>query len=372
MSEIIIRKVQKNELNQFIKFPFEVYKNDNYWVAPLNFDQKNTLNVDKNPFFKHAEMQLFFAENNGKIVGRIAAIKNDLHNQIHNDKVGFFGFFEALNDHEITSKLFDTVRNWLKERGLEQMRGPASPDVNNIYGLLIDGFEDEPRLMMSYNPKYYVELIEKYGFYKAKDLYAYQIDKQKLLESEKITRVSQFAAKRAGVVIRPVNLKDFQNELAKIKVIFNKAWQPNWGFVPFTEEEIETFAKELKPLVVPHITVFAEINNQPIGFALVMPDYNKIIKGLKGKLFPFGILKLLNWKGKTDWARILILGIIPEFQKRGLDAVLYHEITKRAADLGITKGEASWILEDNEMMNKGTKMMNATLYKTYRIYQIDI
>ncbi len=373
MSEITVRKIDyPKELKKFIRFPFKVYKDEYpYWVPPLDYDQKNILTKEKNPFFKHAEAEYFFAERNGKIVGRIAAIKNDLHNEVHKDKVGFFGFYEALDEQEIADKLFDAAKEWLRSKGLDKMRGPASPSVNDVYGLLIDGFDDYPRLMMSYNPPYYINQMENYGFYKAKDLYAYRIDKDKIIKSEKITRVSQIAAKRAKVTVREVNLKDFHNELEKIKYVFNKAWEPNWGFVPFTDEEIEHAAKELKPLVVPEITIFAEVDGKTIGFALVMPDYNLIIKDLNGKLFPFGY-RLFTQRKKLDWARILILGIIPEYQRKGIDAYMYYEITRRAAELGIDKGEASWILEDNVMMNRGAEAMNGTLYKKYRIYEIEI
>jgi GNAT superfamily N-acetyltransferase len=373
MSEITVRKIDyPRELKKFIRFPFKVYKGKYpYWVPPLDYDQKNILMKEKNPFFQHAEMELFFAERDGEIVGRIAAIKNDLHNEVHNDKVGFFGFYEAFEEQEIADKLFDAAKEWLRSKGLNKMRGPASPSVNDVYGLLIEGFDDYPRLMMSYNPPYYIEQMENYGFYKAKDLYAYRIDRDKILKSEKITRVSQIAAKRAKVTVREVNLKDFHNELEKIKYVFNKAWEPNWGFVPFTDAEIEHAAKELKPLVVPEITIFAEVEGKTIGFALVMPDYNLIIKDLNGKLFPFGY-RLFTQRKKLDWARILILGIIPEYQRRGIDAFMYYEITRRAATLGIDKGEASWILEDNVMMNRGAEAMNGTLYKKYRIYEIDV
>ncbi len=372
MENIKVRKIDyPKELKKFIKFPWKVYKNDKYWVPPLDYDQKHILRKEKNPFFEHAEMDLFVAESNGEIVGRIAAIKNDLHNEVHNDKVGFFGFYEAIDNQEVANKLFDAAKEWVKSKGLNKLRGPASPGVNDVYGLLIEGFDDYPRLMMSYNPPYYMTQMENYGFYKAKDLYAYQIDQDKILQSEKITRISKLAAKRAKATVRSVNLKDFHKELEKVKYVFNKAWQPNWGFVPFTDKEIEAAAKELKPLVVPELTIFLEIEGKTAGFALVMPDYNLIIKDMNGKLFPFNFLKLMRWKGKVDWARILILGIVPEFQKKGLDAYMYYEITERAMKLGISKGEASWILEDNVMMNKGAEMMSGTLYKKYRLYEID-
>ncbi len=373
MSEIKIKKVEsKKDLNTFLKMAWKIYEGDPNWAPPVLYDKKNILNKKKNPFFKHADMDLFMAEKDGEIVGRIAAISNSLHNEVHNDNVGFFGFFECINNQEVANKLFDTAKAWLKERGFDAMRGPANPSVNDEYALLIEGFDDPPRIMMTYNPKYYMDLIDNYGFAKAKDLYAYKISNDKILKSEKLIRVADIAQRRAKMTIRPIKMNKFHEELEKVKYVYNKAWQPNWGFVPFTDEEIEHAAKDLKPLVDPNLVLFAEIDGKTIGFALVMPDYNFIFKNINGKLFPFGILKLFTQRKNIPWARIIILGIIPEYQKRGLDASMYMEITKRAEARGIYYGEASWILEDNEMMNRGAKVMNGELYKKYRIYEMPI
>lgn len=373
MPEIIIKTIQtKKDLLNFIKSAWKIYKDDPHWVPPLIYDKKKILDRNKNPFFKHAEMELFAAFKNGEIVGRIAAIKNDLHNKYHNDKVGFFGFFECINDQQTANKLFDTAKDWLKKKGFDTMRGPANPSSNDEYGMLLDGFDDEPRLLMPYNPKYYLDLCENYGFKKAKDLYAYKIEADKLLKSEKVKRVAELAKKRYNLNITELNMKNFDKELEKVKYVYNKAWAPNWGFIPMTEEEIEAMAKDLKPLVYPSLVLFGEINNELVGFALVMPDYNQIFKNMNGKLFPFGFLKLLTQKKKMTWARIIALGIIPEYQKKGLDSVFYWEIVNRAAKHGIFQGEASWILEDNDMMNRGAAAMNGSIYKKYRIYEISI
>ena len=373
MSEIKIKKVESNgDLNTFLKMAWKIYEGDPNWVPPVLYDKKNILNKKKNPFFKHADMDLFMAEKNGEIVGRIAAISNSLHNEVHKDNVGFFGFFECVNDQEVANKLFDAAKDWLKERGFDAMRGPANPSVNDEYALLIEGFDDPPRIMMTYNPKYYMDLIDNYGFAKAKDLYAYKISNDKILKSEKLIRVADIAQRRAKMTIRPIKMNKFHEELEKVKYVYNKAWQPNWGFVPFTDEEIEHAAKDLKPLVDPNLVLFAEIDGKTIGFALVMPDYNFIFKKIDGKLFPFGILKLFTQRKNIPWARIIILGIIPEYQKRGLDASMYMEIVRRAEARGIYYGEASWILEDNEMMKRGANVMNGELYKKYRIYEMPI
>ncbi len=362
----------KNDLMKFIKFQWRIYKGDPHWIPPLIIDRKKILDRNKNPFFLHSEMELFLAEKNGELVGRIAAIKNDIHNKVHNDKVGFFGFFECVNEQQAANALFSKAGEWLRSKGLTHMRGPANPSSNDEYGLLVDGFDDSPRLLMTYNPSYYIQLCENYGLTKAKDLYAYKLEYEKVTNVSKIERVQDIARRRYNLKISPLDMKDFDNELKKVKYVYNKAWEPNWGFIPMTDEEINAMAKDLKMLVEPELVLFGEIDGKVIGFSLVMLDYNQIFKKLNGHLFPFGFIKLFTRKKKIDWVRIITLGIIPEYQKRGLDAVFYYEIVHRAKKLGITRGEASWVLEDNEMMNRGALMMEGELYKKYRIYEISI
>jgi len=372
MNTSIVRVTSQADLMKFIKFPWKIYSNDPYWVPPLIMDRKKLLDTSKNPFFKHAEIQLFLAKKNNEIVGRIAAIKNDLHNLHHNDKVGFFGFFECMNDQQTANLLFDSAKQWLEEKGMNAMRGPANPSSNDEYGMLIEGFNDSPRILMTYNPKYYINLCENYGFVKAKDLNAFKLETDKVLSSEKLKRVADIAQQRSGLKIFQIDMKKFDSELDKVKYVYNKAWAPNWGFVPMTEEEIDAMAKDFKAIIEPSLLLFGEINGKLVGFALVVFDYNFIFKKMNGRLFPFGIIKLLTQKKKIPWARIITLGIIPEYQKRGLDAVFYYEIVTRAAKLNIFLGEASWVLEDNDMMNRGLEVMNAHAYKKYRIYEIPI
>lgn len=374
MSNIEIKALHpKKDIVKFLKFAWKIYKGDPNWVPPLMMDKKKLLNKEKNPFFNTAQMEMFMAFKDGEPVGRIAAIKNDTHNEIHNENIGFFGFFESINDQEVANALLDTAKEWIKDKGLNAMRGPANPSSNDEFGMLLEGFDDSPRIMMTYNPKYYLELMDNYGLKKIKDLYAYQIDNPKLLKSEKLIRVAEIARKRSKVEIKQINLKKFKSELEKVKFVYNKAWAPNWGFIPMTDEEIDNLAKELKPIVEESIVLFAEVDGKTIAFALVMLDYNELIKDFNGKLFPFNWIKLFTQRKKITWARVLTLGIIPEYQKRGIDALLYYEITKRAEKLGIMKGEASWILEDNEMMKRGAEqVMNGKIYKKYRVYEMDI
>ena len=368
-NEIVIQKVETDkDLMKFIKFPWDVYKNDKNWVPPLIVDRKKVFSKVKNPFFQHAEADYFLAYKNDKIVGRIAAIKNDLHNSTHEDKVGFFGYFECMNDQEVANKLFNTAAEWLKQRGLTAMRGPANPSVNDEYGMLLEGFDDPPRLLMTYNPEYYLTLCDYYGLAKIKDLYAYKLDTEKVLGSEKLARVAEIARKRSNIVIKSLDMKNFQSELEKVKEIYNRAWEKNWGFVPMTEAEIDAMAEDLKMLIEPGLVLFGEVDGKTIGFSLCMLDYNHIFKQMNGKLFPY-LYKIWTKKKEIKWARVITLGVIPEFQRRGLDAVFYWENVTRAKKMGILYGEASWILEDNAMMNRGAEVMQGEIYKKYRVYE---
>lgn len=373
MQEVSVRKVSnKKELNRFIKFPWKIYRDDKYWVPPLLMEQKTLLNKQKNPFFKAAEADYFLAYKNGEIVGRIAAIKNDIHLKYHNDNSGHFGFFECINDQQVANALFDAAKLWMKEKGLKFMKGPANPSSNDIYGMLIEGFDDSPRLLMPYNPEYYIKLCEGYGMEKAKDMFAWKIVNEKIMASEKLKRGQEIVRKRYDVKISQLDMKNFQRDLEKFKYVYNKAWAPNWGFVPMTEEQIDAMAKDMKPIAEPSLVIFSEINGNLVGAALVMLDYNQIFKTMNGRLFPFKFIKLFTQKKKITWARILTLGIIPEYQKKGLDTIFYWEIVNRAHKVGIYLGEASWVLEDNEMMNRGLELMNAERYKRYRIWEVEV
>lgn len=374
MNEIIVKQITVNEIKKFLKLAFNIYKDDSNWVPPLYMDKLKILNKYKNPFFKDGknDMELFIAYKNNEPVGRIAAIKNVTHNNVHNENVGFFGFFESINDQQVANKLLDTAKDWLKKQGFSAMRGPANPTSNDEYGALLEGFNDTPRLLMSYNPKYYLDLFDNYGLKKAKDLYAYDIQNSEMSKNEKIKRVNDIVKQRYGLKIRSVDMKNFQRELDMFKMIWNKSWAPNWGFIPMTDEEIDAAAKDLKPLINPDFVFFAEIDDKVIGVVLAMPDYNQIFRTMKGRLFPLQFLKIYTQKKKITWARIIALGVIPEYQKKGIDGVLYYECLVRAAKNGIFQGEASWILEDNIMMNRGAETMNGRIYKKYRIYEKEI
>lgn len=364
--------LEPGDTTRFIKSQWAFYNGDPNWVPPLIMDRKKLLNVNKNPFYKHAEMQLFLAERNGTVVGRIAAIVNDRHNEEHHDKVGFFGFFECEADQQTASALFDAAGTWLKARGMTDIRGPVNPSMNDESGLLIDGFDGPPVVLMTYNPPYYAGLIEGAGLTKIKDLHAYLI-RQETFRSEKLLRLAELIKQRNGITFRSINLKDkaqFRADVDMVKKIYNDAWEKNWGFVKMTDEEFEFMAADLKQIADPDYVFFAEIKGKVAGFILCLPDINRsLIHNKRGGILG-GIYHLLTKAKKIDLLRIVILGVLPEYRRLGIDAAMYHEIGRRGELKGIRAGEASWILEDNEMMIRGlTQVMHSERYRTYRLYQ---
>ena len=364
---------ERRDIKRFIDFPYRLHARDPLWVPPLRRDVATLLSRTKNPFFEHAEAEYFIAERGDEVVGRIAAISNRLHNETHDDRVGFFGFFESVDEQEVTEALFTAAGEWCRSRGHDVLRGPASFSVNDECGLLVEGFESPPTLMMPHNPRYYIRLIERAGFAKAKDLWVYQggSEERYIPVPERLARATELIRQRQGITLRPLNLKDFAGEVARIKELYNSAWQKNWGFVPMTEHEIDHLAEQFKPVVIPELVPMAEKDGKLIGFGIVLPDLNVVLRSNRsGRLFPV-VLKLL-WALKTNRirrARILLLGVAPAYHGKGVDAMLYHWIWTRSGERGITWGEAGWILEDNPAMNAGLEKMTFRVYKTYRLYE---
>lgn len=369
---VSVRALQATDTLPFIKSQWMFYKNDPHWVAPLIMDRKKLLNQSKNPLYKHTEMQLFVAEENGQIVGRIAAIKNGNHLATHHDDVGFFGFFECTNNQAVADALFAEAEKWLRARGLKHIRGPVNPSLNDECGLLVDGFDGPPIVLMTYNPPYYADLIERSGYDKVKDLYAYWLEMAKY-RSEKMMRLVDVIKQRNQITFRSVDFKNkaqFDKDVELIKQMYNTAWQPNWGFVKMTDEEFAFLASDLKQIANPEYVFFVEVKGQPAGFILALPDINQaLIHNKKGGLLG-GVWNLLTRKKQINRLRIIVMGVLPQFQRSGADTAMYHEIGVRGHKNGIVGAEASWILEDNEMMNKGlTHTMQADHYRTYRLYQ---
>lgn len=373
MSLIEIKKIQsKKELMAFIKMPWDIYKDDPNWVPPLIMDRLKLLNKKTNPFFKHSEMDLFIAYQDGKIVGRIAALTNENHNKFHEDNLGFFGFFESINDLDVAKQLFDTVKSWLKEKGKDGMLGPMNPSTNDEAGLLIDGFDSPPYVLMCHNPPYYAKLIEDCGLTKAKDLWAWYIDSAtaKANIPEKMYRVSEKSAEKYGLSVRNINFKNMDEEVKKLRYIYNNAWSKNWGFVPMTDDEFNHLAADMKQVADPDFIFIVEKEGKPVGFSLTLPNINEVLIKIKnGKLLPTGLFKLLFGLKKVKTVRVITLGIIKEYQFAGFSSIMILKTIKTAFDKGLLGGEMSWILEDNHAMNSPIESLGSKKHKIYRIYQ---
>lgn len=359
----------------FMMLPWKIYKNDPKWVPPLLMDLKKMFNPAKHPFYEYGTMKLFLAYKNNELQGRIAAITNDRFDHYHpreNGKTGFFGFFESVNDQEVANALLDRAKTYLQEIGMAFMNGPASPSSNYEFGALSEGFDDAPRVMMSYNPSYYIKLYENYGLNLVKTLYAYKIDADTVFNNEKLKRGAELVKKRYNVELRPINMKDLKSEVQKVKDIYNRAWELNWGYVPLTDKEIDVMAEELKMTAEPKLMPFVYVNGQLAGMAIATLDFNLLLKKINGRLFPFGIFTLLTQKKRIKWMRIILLGLLPEFRGKGLDAPLYYELVKNGLELGLTHAEGSWILEDNVEMNRGMEVVSAKIYKKYQVFEIEL
>ncbi|MCD6112409.1 MAG: hypothetical protein J7J86_03975 [Bacteroidales bacterium] len=372
---IQILKVENNKgIKQFIDFQHELYKNDKNYVPELYIAQKKFLNKNKNPFFKHSEADLFLAYKNNKIVGRIVAIKNNNYNKHWDSNVGFFGFFDLIDDYEVAKALLDTAVNWSKERKLDTILGPENFSTNDTCGVLIDGYDSAPVIGMTYNKKYYPDFLEKYGFKKGMDILAYNLETNEM--PEKLLRVSYKIEKRLnenGITIRNLDMKKFDTEIEKVKKVYNSAWDRNWGFVPFTDEEFDVVAKDLKTAANPDFAFIAEKGDEVIGVSFSAYDLNKaLIKLKKGRLLPFGIFRFIKARKKIDNVRIIIMGVIEGYRKLGVDVCFYAKTVQAAKDNNVARGEASWILETNKMMNNALLDINAKLYKRYRIFKYEL
>lgn len=370
MAKIEISAVaSKKERDLFIRFPWRIYRGNRNWVPPLLADMKRMLDRTRNPFFQHSEAEYFLAYRNGEVVGRVAAILNNNHNAFHEEKAGFFGFFEAIDDRDVAAALLQQAEAWVRERGMRVMRGPTNFSTNDTCGMLLDAFDLPPMIMMTYNPSYYNTLMEACGYRKAQDLLAYRFYAEQGF-NPRIRKISAAVQKRFGVRLRELNMKNFWGEVEIIKQIYNDAWSRNWGFVPLTDAEIMHLAKELKPIVDPQLVIIAEIDDEAVGFALTLRDFNQALRRINGRLFPFGLFKLLYYSHRIDAARVMILGVIKKYQKmRGLGSLLYERTFDNGTKMGLKWGEFSWILESNHAMRSAVEAVGAQVYKTYRIYE---
>jgi len=361
------------EFRQFLKLPYRIYKDDPNWVAPLLRDMHVMFDRRKHPFHRHSEVQPYIALRGSETVGRIVAIHNRNHIAYHDEPVGFFGFFECVDEQKVANALFATASDWLRDRGLDVIRGPANFSTNESAALLVDGFDRPPTIMMPYNPDYYEDLIENAGFDAAMDMVAYYLDNN--IPPEFLFKREERLSKRLNVSLRTLRKGDFAAELDRVLYVYNKAWEKNWGFVPMTDDEIRFMAHELKMVVLkdPEQVIFAEnAEGEPIGFALWLKDYNQALLEVRGRLFPFGFLKVMQRAKRIDMCRVLTLGLVEEYRGKGIDSLLILRIFREGAAKGMTAGEFGWILEHNYPMRKPLEKLGSTVYKRYRMYDRDL
>ena len=378
MKPLVIKPVENiEERKAFLSFPWKVYKDDPYWVPPIFSERVHFTDPEKNPFFEKNEAQLYMALRGEEIVGTIAAFTNRRHNEHQNENVGFFGFFEVLEDFEAAEALLKTAENWVREKGYSALRGPAQWNTNDECGLLVDGFDDSPRILMTYNPRYYVDFIEKAGYKYARDLWAYQLPVKDFMNNigERLERITTKILERKEITIRKLNMKIYAEEVAKVKLLYNEAWSQNWGFVPMTDAEFNQLADELHGILDPDLTYIAEKDGKTVGFSITLPDLNEpLLKAYPKPNSPewWTMLKLVwNWKvlKKVTWVRVLVLGVIPEYRTLGIDALFYYKSAQAAIKKGMKMAEMSWILDNNDKMNRPIIAMGAEVYKTYRFYE---
>jgi len=357
----------KKALHEFVELPFRIYRNEPNWVPQLRIAVKELLDREKHPFYANAEAEFFLAREGDRVVGRVAAIIDRNHNRFHNENAGFFGFFESVDNVNVARALLERARQWVFERGAKFLRGPVNPSTNYECGLLVDGFDSSPMVMMTYNPRYYPGLMEQVGLSKARDLYAY-LSNANTIETKKIDRIADKVLKTTGVRVRPINMKDFQHDVERVWEVYGAAWQRNWGFIPMTREEFFLMGKEMKMILKPDLVLIGEVGDRVVGFALALPDVNQALKPANGSLFPTGLLKILYYQRLIKSVRVLALGVVEEYRASGLAAGFYATLVQNARKLGFGDCEMSWILEDNVLMNRSLEVMGAKRYKTYRIY----
>lgn len=370
-----------NNIDEFIKVSFYTQGDDPNWVPPLIMDIKKKLSKEKSSFLKHNEAEFFIAYKDRKPVGRIAAIKNNIHNERYNKKDGFFGFFESINDYNVSNALFDKVVEWLKSKGLNTIYGPANYSTNDEWGLLVEGFDTPPFVMMPHNPEYYKDLIEHYGFKKAKDLYAWYYDPTLPID-ERLLNLMDKILKRGKFRVRYLNLKDMKNEVERIIDIYHDSWSENYFFIPLTEEEKKETAEFLASIVYPDMVIIIENENgEPVAFSAAVHNLNEVlIKYRSPNLTLTNIQQLLALayrlyikpKNKFQSARLLLAGVKKQYRRLGLDLILYIKTYQNANRRGYTYGELSWTLEDNRLINEGIEKMGGRIHKIYRVYYKEI
>lgn len=370
-ADVVVRPMAgRRERLQFIRLPWQIYADDPAWVPPLIHDVKSVLDRAKHPFHEHSDVEYFLAWRGDRAVGRVAVIVNHRSTGFHDDRVGFFGLFECEDNDAVARALLGAAETWARERGMTALRGPVNLSTNDdLYspGVLVDGFDRPPAVLMAHSPRYYASLIEAAGYAAAKDLLAYGLSGTE--PPERLVRSAERIAKRAGVVIRSLDMRRFDSDVSAVQQVYNSAWDRNWGFVPMTDTEISHMAKQLRPVVSPTLCAIAEKDGEPVGFILALPDFNQALRRIDGRLLPVGIFKLLWYQRKIDAIRVLTLGLKPAYRGKGLDALLILHVWREGVRLGKPRAECSWILEDNGEMRRGLERIGASVHKTYRVYE---
>jgi GNAT superfamily N-acetyltransferase len=364
--------VQSRATKAFITFPWRVYAGDVRWIPPLIMERQELLNPRKNPFFQHAEVQLFLARQGQDIVGRVAAVVNHAHNHYHNEQAGFFGLFECLPQAEIATALLEAATSWVRKRGATFLRGPVNLSTNELdCGLLVEGFDLPPVFQSSYNPPYYATYIEANTFRPCKDLLAFIRSMDSPLPTALQETMIRLQA-RSKVTIRQINMRDFMAEVTRITAVYNDAWSANWGFVPITEAEAQHMAKGLRLAVIPNLTLLAEMHGEPVGCLVAIPDLNQVLRHLHGHLTPWGLLRLLYCRHRISTVRVAMMGIKKRYRRLGIDLLLLAHAWEQGLKYGVKSGELAWILEENRLMVQALETMGARPYKRYRLYQKDL
>jgi len=369
-NRVVVRPVASwRDRRRFQRLPWSIYAGDHNWVPPILAQERELLGWGHHPFFDNAEVVTLLAEREGRAVGRLAVLINHVHNRKYNEQRGFFGFFECVDDAAVAGGLFKAGQDWLCQRGMTAVRGPVNPSLNYTCGLLIDGFDCPPCFLMTYNRSYYAALLEACGFAKTQDLYAYEMDTnllQALVVRYKPAVLS--AINRPDLLIRSIDPTKLQQEIETYLDIYNRSLDGTWGFTPLQPREARHIASELRHFIVPQFTAFAEIDGRPIGAVFALLDYNQIISKLNGRLFPFGVVRLMTGQRKITTVRAMAITMVPGYQDAGLGVVLIDNLTGPATKWGIQRWELSWVLESNRRSRGSLERAGTKRTKTYRIY----
>jgi len=374
LAPVEVRQVTtRRDLDRFIKMPWSIYAGDPHWVPPLLVEAKEFLNPKKHPFYCHGTAATFLATRAGRIVGRIMASDDPNYNVEHHSNVGCFGLFESIDDATVAHRLLDAAADWLRARGRTGMLGPINYSTNYPLGLLVDGFDTPPRVMMNHNPPYYAGLLESWGLAKTKDLYCWWfVDPHDMVQkwTERATRI----AARTGVRVRPFRVDDFEAEVERCRQVYNHSQLENWGFVRLTDAEFRYFAKQMARLAIPELVLLAEVDERPVGFSITLPDVNEAIAPLGGRLttlgLPIGALRLVYRMRRVKTARMLVLNLLEGYRRRGISELLILRTLDYGKNtIGFTGAELSWTLEDNYLINRTIEAVGGRRYKTYRVYE---